>query len=144
MLLPFKQASLINELKNWCQSKLKNIEVHFTGDPSIKLRCSSSLAEGLDEGLDEAVGAGLSVVAQSQEGSSQVQDLADSPALLDASQGQVTVEEVGSANHYFVVRVENSPGNRISNHHMYSHTSFLSFLKSRIRNQFITGNHSCI
>lgn len=122
--LPFKQASLINELKTWCQSKLKNIEVHFTGDPSIKLQCSSSLAEG----LDEAGGAGLTVLPQSQEGSSQCLDLPDNPVLLDASQGQLTVEEGSSANHYFVVRVENSPGNRISNHitHSQTHSTLLS------------------
>lgn len=101
MCRPFKQASLVSELKSWCLSKLQNMEVRFTGDPSsTKLQCSSSVAEGLD-----ALPRGLG-------GSSQCQDLHDSPVLLD-SQGEVSVAEGGSANHYFVVHVESSPGNHI-------------------------------
>uniref|UniRef100_A0A4W6DFS4 Ankyrin repeat domain 6b n=1 Tax=Lates calcarifer TaxID=8187 RepID=A0A4W6DFS4_LATCA len=30
----FKQASLVSELKSWCLSKLQNMEVRFTGEPS--------------------------------------------------------------------------------------------------------------
>lgn len=102
LCLPFKQASLVSELKSWCLSKLQNMEVRFTGDPSsTKLQCSSSVAEGLD-----ALPRGLG-------GSSQCQDLHNSPVLLDASQGEVSVAEGGSANHYFVVHVESSPGNHI-------------------------------
>uniref|UniRef100_A0A8C4E202 Ankyrin repeat domain 6b n=1 Tax=Dicentrarchus labrax TaxID=13489 RepID=A0A8C4E202_DICLA len=39
-----RQASLVSELKSWCLSKLQNMEVRFTGDPSgsTKLRRSSS------------------------------------------------------------------------------------------------------
>uniref|UniRef100_A0A674E1I6 Ankyrin repeat domain 6b n=1 Tax=Salmo trutta TaxID=8032 RepID=A0A674E1I6_SALTR len=38
-----RQASVVNELKNWCLAKLQNIEVRFTGDPrNAKLRQSSS------------------------------------------------------------------------------------------------------
>uniref|UniRef100_A0A674E1F6 Ankyrin repeat domain 6b n=1 Tax=Salmo trutta TaxID=8032 RepID=A0A674E1F6_SALTR len=45
-----RQASVVNELKNWCLAKLQNIEVRFTGDPrNAKLRQSSSMAEGLCE-----------------------------------------------------------------------------------------------
>uniref|UniRef100_A0A674E1G7 Ankyrin repeat domain 6b n=1 Tax=Salmo trutta TaxID=8032 RepID=A0A674E1G7_SALTR len=37
-----RQASVVNELKNWCLAKLQNIEVRFTGDPrNAKLRQSS-------------------------------------------------------------------------------------------------------
>uniref|UniRef100_A0A665V3H2 Uncharacterized protein n=1 Tax=Echeneis naucrates TaxID=173247 RepID=A0A665V3H2_ECHNA len=31
-----RQASLVSELKSWCLSKLQNMDVHFTGDPSSK------------------------------------------------------------------------------------------------------------
>uniref|UniRef100_A0A8P4KHV1 Ankyrin repeat domain 6b n=1 Tax=Dicentrarchus labrax TaxID=13489 RepID=A0A8P4KHV1_DICLA len=42
-----RQASLVSELKSWCLSKLQNMEVRFTGDPSgsTKLRRSSSTTE---------------------------------------------------------------------------------------------------
>uniref|UniRef100_A0A674E1F3 Ankyrin repeat domain 6b n=1 Tax=Salmo trutta TaxID=8032 RepID=A0A674E1F3_SALTR len=37
-----RQASVVNELKNWCMAKLQNIEVRFAGEPSnTKLRRSS-------------------------------------------------------------------------------------------------------
>uniref|UniRef100_A0A665V3B6 Uncharacterized protein n=1 Tax=Echeneis naucrates TaxID=173247 RepID=A0A665V3B6_ECHNA len=50
-----RQASLVSELKSWCLSKLQNMDVHFTGDPSSsKLQHSSSLAEGLSEADDVA------------------------------------------------------------------------------------------
>lgn len=112
MYVPFKQASLVSELKSWCLSKLQNMDLHFTGDPgSTKLRRSSSVAEG----LDEADGAGLDVLPSGQGGSSQCLELHSSPALLDSSRGEPSVAEGGSANHYFVVHVESSPGNPSTN-----------------------------
>lgn len=94
-----KQASLVSELKSWCLSKLQNMEVRFTGDSSKVQLCSSTTA---DEGPDEA---DLTALSPGQRSSSQCLDLHDGPALLDASRA-----EGGSANHYFVVHVENSPG----------------------------------
>lgn len=106
-----RQASLVSELKSWCLSKLQNIEVHFTGDPSsTKLQRSSSAAEG----LNEANGAGLTVLPAGEGGSSQCLELHNSPTLLESgrgesSRGESSVAEGGSANHYFVVHVESSP-----------------------------------
>uniref|UniRef100_A0A8C4DYE4 Ankyrin repeat domain 6b n=1 Tax=Dicentrarchus labrax TaxID=13489 RepID=A0A8C4DYE4_DICLA len=59
-----RQASLVSELKSWCLSKLQNMEVRFTGDPSgsTKLRRSSSAAEG----LNETDGASLTVLSSAQ------------------------------------------------------------------------------
>uniref|UniRef100_A0A8C4DYL9 Ankyrin repeat domain 6b n=1 Tax=Dicentrarchus labrax TaxID=13489 RepID=A0A8C4DYL9_DICLA len=90
-----RQASLVSELKSWCLSKLQNMEVRFTGDPSgsTKLRPS------------------LTVLSSAQAGSSQCLELHDSPVPLDSGRGEATVAEGGSANHYFVVHVESSPGN---------------------------------
>ncbi|XP_035534962.1 ankyrin repeat domain-containing protein 6b [Morone saxatilis] len=102
-----RQASLVSELKSWCLSKLQNMEVRFTGDPSssTKLQRSSSVAEG----LNETEGASLTVLSSAQAGSSQCLELHDSPVLLDGGRGEATVAECGSANHYFVVHVESSP-----------------------------------
>lgn len=99
-----KQASLASELKSWCLSKLQNMEVRFTGDSSKVQLCSSTTA---DEGPDEA---DLTALSPGQTGSSQCLDLHDGPALLDASRAELGLAEGGSANHYFVVHVENSPG----------------------------------
>ncbi|XP_018558932.1 ankyrin repeat domain-containing protein 6b isoform X4 [Lates calcarifer] len=95
-----RQASLVSELKSWCLSKLQNMEVRFTGEPSgTKLQRSSSAAEGLNEADD---GAGVAALPAAHE-------LHNSPTLLDFSCGEPGVAEGGSANHYFVVHVESSP-----------------------------------
>ena len=112
--VPFKQESLVSELKSWCLSKLQNMEFRFAGDPSsTKLQCSSSAAEG----LDEADGASLTAPPCGQGDSSQCMELQSSLALLDSGPGEPSVAEGGSANHYFVVHVESSPG--ISPHLIY-------------------------
>ncbi|XP_028253182.1 ankyrin repeat domain-containing protein 6b isoform X3 [Parambassis ranga] len=101
-----QQASLVSELKNWCLSKLQNMEVRFTGDPSsTKLQRSSSVAEG----LNQTDGAGLTALPAEHGGSSQCLELHDSPALPETTQLESSVAEGGSANHYFVVHVESSP-----------------------------------
>nr|XP_046228932.1 ankyrin repeat domain-containing protein 6b isoform X2 [Scatophagus argus] len=101
-----RQVSLVSELKSWCLSKLQNMEVRLTGDPSgTKLRRSSSAAEA----LNEADGGGLTVLPSGQGGSSHCLELRDSPALPDSCQGEPGVADGGSANHYFVVHVESSP-----------------------------------
>uniref|UniRef100_A0A667Z838 Ankyrin repeat domain 6b n=1 Tax=Myripristis murdjan TaxID=586833 RepID=A0A667Z838_9TELE len=54
-----RQASMVNELKSWCLSKLQNIEVRFAGDPrGPMLQRSTSVTEG----LNEVNAAGLSVL----------------------------------------------------------------------------------
>lgn len=107
LCLPFKQVSLVSELKSWCLSKLQNMEVRFTRDPSsTKLQRSSSVAEG----LDEADAASLTMLPCGQWGSSQCLDLHDSPALMDTSWGEPNVGEGASASHNFVVHMESSPG----------------------------------
>lgn len=96
-----KQTSLASELKSWCLSKLQNMEVRFTGDSSKVQLCSSTTA---DEGPDEA---DLTALSPGQTGSSQCLDLHDG---LGAGQAELGLAEGGTANHYFVVHVENSPG----------------------------------
>uniref|UniRef100_A0A4W6FE87 Ankyrin repeat domain 6b n=1 Tax=Lates calcarifer TaxID=8187 RepID=A0A4W6FE87_LATCA len=74
-----RQASLVSELKSWCLSKLQNMEVRFTGEPSgTKLQRSSSAAEGLNEADD---GAGVAALPAAHE-------LHNSPTLLDFSCGE--------------------------------------------------------
>lgn len=112
LYLPFKQASLVSELKSWCLSKLQNMEGRFTGDPSgTRLRRSSSVAEG----LEETDGAGLAVPPPGQAFGPRSPEPHSSPVLLDSSQGEAGMAEGGSANHYFVVHVESSPGNTSTN-----------------------------
>ncbi|XP_029903255.1 ankyrin repeat domain-containing protein 6b isoform X2 [Myripristis murdjan] len=101
-----RQASMVNELKSWCLSKLQNIEVRFAGDPrGPMLQRSTSVTEG----LNEVNAAGLSVLPPGQGGSSQCLEVHSSEAQLDSAQGEPSVAEGGSANHYFVVHVESSP-----------------------------------
>ncbi|XP_056150191.1 ankyrin repeat domain-containing protein 6b [Lampris incognitus] len=104
-----RQASIVKELKNWCLSKLQNMEVRFTGEPrSINLPRSSSMTEG----LSEAGEAGLTELPTGQGGSSQclaVEDDDDKNTFPDSTQGESGVAEGGSANHYFVVHVDSSP-----------------------------------
>ncbi|XP_053192485.1 ankyrin repeat domain-containing protein 6b [Scomber japonicus] len=101
-----RQASLVSELKNWCLSKLQNMEGRITGEPgSTKLQRCSSAAEG----LNDAEGGGLTVLPATHTGSAECLELHSSPALLHSSRAETSVAEGGSANHYFVVHVESSP-----------------------------------
>ncbi|XP_041660930.1 ankyrin repeat domain-containing protein 6b isoform X2 [Cheilinus undulatus] len=95
-----RQASLVSELKTWCLSKLQNMEVRFTGDPT-RLQRSTSVTEG----LNKVDGAGLTVLPPGQ----QCLELHNSPAPPDSSWGEASVAESGTSNHYFVVHVESSP-----------------------------------
>uniref|UniRef100_A0A8C2ZUN6 Ankyrin repeat domain 6b n=1 Tax=Cyclopterus lumpus TaxID=8103 RepID=A0A8C2ZUN6_CYCLU len=102
-----RQASLVSELKSWCLSKLHNMDLRFAGDPGgAELRRSSS---SVAEGLNEVDGAGFTALPTGEGGSSQCLERHNSAALPDSSRG-----EGGSANHYFVVNVESSPGKRWS------------------------------
>lgn len=112
LYLPFKQASLVRDLKSWCLSKLQSMEVRFTGDPSsTKLQRSSSMAEG----LNEADGAGLTVPPAGHGGSSHCSELHNNPTPLDSSLRDPSVAEGGSANHYLVGHMESSPGKALTN-----------------------------
>uniref|UniRef100_A0A4W5PR33 Ankyrin repeat domain 6b n=1 Tax=Hucho hucho TaxID=62062 RepID=A0A4W5PR33_9TELE len=100
-----QQASVVNELKNWCMAKLQNIEVRFAGDPcNTKLRRSSSMSEGLCE-VDPG---GLTVLPAGEPGGS-AQCLA--PHITDVTEGDhnTAPTEDPSANHYFAVQVDSSP-----------------------------------
>ncbi|XP_055728944.1 ankyrin repeat domain-containing protein 6-like isoform X2 [Salvelinus fontinalis] len=100
-----RQASVVNELKNWCMAKLQNIEVRFAGDPcNTKLRRSSSMSEGLCE-VDPG---GLTVLPAGGPGDS-AQCLA--PHITDVTEGDrnTAATEDPSANHCFAVQVDSSP-----------------------------------
>ncbi|XP_055728946.1 ankyrin repeat domain-containing protein 6-like isoform X4 [Salvelinus fontinalis] len=100
-----QQASVVNELKNWCMAKLQNIEVRFAGDPcNTKLRRSSSMSEGLCE-VDPG---GLTVLPAGGPGDS-AQCLA--PHITDVTEGDrnTAATEDPSANHCFAVQVDSSP-----------------------------------
>ncbi|XP_054900595.1 ankyrin repeat domain-containing protein 6b isoform X2 [Poeciliopsis prolifica] len=91
-----QQTSLATELKSWCLSKLQNMEVRFMGDSGAKLQRSSSLADN----LCEADGASSTV---------QPAELGCSSPHSQPNRAEASKVEGGSASHYFVVHVENSP-----------------------------------
>ncbi|XP_064781523.1 ankyrin repeat domain-containing protein 6-like isoform X4 [Oncorhynchus masou masou] len=100
-----QQASVVNELKNWCMAKLQNIEVRLAGDPcNTKLRRSSSMSEGLCE-VDHG---GLTVLPAGGPGDS-AQCLA--PHITDVTEGDhnTAATKDPSANHCFAVQVDSSP-----------------------------------
>lgn len=100
----FKQVSLVSELKRWCLSKLQNMEASFTEDPdSTKQHPSTSVFEA----PNDAAGAGLTELHAGHEGSL---ELHNSSPLVDSSCRKPSVTEGSSANHYFVVHMESSPG----------------------------------
>uniref|UniRef100_A0A665V2Q1 Uncharacterized protein n=1 Tax=Echeneis naucrates TaxID=173247 RepID=A0A665V2Q1_ECHNA len=88
-----RQASLVSELKSWCLSKLQNMDVHFTGDPSSsKLQHSSSLAEG----LSEADGARLTVLPAGHGNGSLCPEVHSNPIILDSSVAEAQNADVAS------------------------------------------------
>uniref|UniRef100_A0A673BIB4 Ankyrin repeat domain 6b n=1 Tax=Sphaeramia orbicularis TaxID=375764 RepID=A0A673BIB4_9TELE len=111
-----RQASLVTELKSWCLSKLQNIEGRFTGESSreSKLQRSGSVDESLDETPEArgeaGAGGGLTELPSAPEDPTQVLALHSSPVVLGSGGGRPIVAEGGSANHYFVVHVDRSPG----------------------------------
>ncbi|KAM4712547.1 ankyrin repeat domain-containing protein 6b isoform 2-T2 [Anableps anableps] len=94
-----RQTSLATELKSWCLSKLQHMEVRFMGDSGTKLQRSSSLADN----LSEADGASSTVLP------AELPELQKAHGLPESSRAEASKVEGGSANHYFVVHVENSP-----------------------------------
>uniref|UniRef100_A0AAQ5XQ50 Ankyrin repeat domain 6b n=1 Tax=Amphiprion ocellaris TaxID=80972 RepID=A0AAQ5XQ50_AMPOC len=109
-----RQASLASELKSWCLSKLQNMEFRFTGDPgSTKLRRSSSVSEG----LNEADGAGLTVLPAGEGGSSQCLELHSSPTLLESCRGDPSLSNQRSEK----LQTRNECRDRGKHHRKHSH-----------------------
>lgn len=108
VLVFFKQASVVNELKSWCMAKLQNIEVRFNRDPSLGLLKHSS---SMEEGLCEVHPAGVTVLPAGPGGSTHCLAPA-APEGLGPEEGGPSggTSEEGSANHYFVIHVDTSPG----------------------------------
>uniref|UniRef100_A0AAR2LWJ4 Ankyrin repeat domain 6 n=1 Tax=Pygocentrus nattereri TaxID=42514 RepID=A0AAR2LWJ4_PYGNA len=102
-----RQASVVYELKNWCLSKLQRMEARLTADPrSTPLRRSSSLAETLSEcGQDECV-----TSSSHPSGHSAGPHCLVPTSPNEAREGEAAggPQEDGSANHYFVVQVDNA------------------------------------
>ncbi|XP_030637272.1 ankyrin repeat domain-containing protein 6b isoform X2 [Chanos chanos] len=112
-----KQASVVSELKNWCLSKIQNMEMRLAGEPrQPKLRRSSSLAESVSEAEPD----GHTSLPAVPGGSAQclaTSTLPD-PTDLEAAAGT----EDGSANHYFVVQVDSSPDDKQHAHELSAQT----------------------
>ncbi|XP_048841747.1 ankyrin repeat domain-containing protein 6b isoform X2 [Brienomyrus brachyistius] len=97
-----KQTSVVNELKNWCWSKIHNIELRLSGDPSSTKRDSPSFPEAGSEGP--------ALPACST--NSQPLDAAAAPGATEEAAGGVTEAEAAAGNHYFVVQMDSSPDDR--------------------------------
>ncbi|KAI4882682.1 hypothetical protein NFI96_024383 [Prochilodus magdalenae] len=107
-----QQASVVNELKNWCLSKLQRMEARLVADSrSTPLRRSSSLAETLSEcDPDECATSGSHPNGHSGgNGHGPASASPKEPKEEGAASG---TQEDGSANHYFVVQVDSSPDDK--------------------------------
>ncbi|XP_015462845.3 ankyrin repeat domain-containing protein 6b isoform X2 [Astyanax mexicanus] len=104
-----RQASVVNDLKNWCLSKLQRMESRLTADPrGAPLRRSSSLADTLSECDGDA-----SDHPGSHSASSAHCLVATCPTETMEGGGAASgPQEDGSANHYFVVQVDSSPDDK--------------------------------
>uniref|UniRef100_A0A8C9V800 Ankyrin repeat domain 6b n=1 Tax=Scleropages formosus TaxID=113540 RepID=A0A8C9V800_SCLFO len=106
-----RQASAVNELKNWCRSKIHNIEARFAGDSrSAKLRQSPSLPENFLEADSE----GLAVLSPLPAGSAKslASDASVLPGPREETGATAAAPEEAPSNHYFVVQVDSSPDDR--------------------------------
>lgn len=93
----------MNELKNWCLSKIQSMEKRFTGEG--KLRRSSSLADTLCEAESEAPPS----LSRGSAHCLAATTLADSTDA-DSNTHPTGAADEASAHHYFVVQVDSSPG----------------------------------
>uniref|UniRef100_A0A3P8WMI1 Ankyrin repeat domain 6b n=1 Tax=Cynoglossus semilaevis TaxID=244447 RepID=A0A3P8WMI1_CYNSE len=90
-----RQASLISEMKNWCLSKLQNMEFRLTGGETSKhLPSPSSVAEALNE-AERAGGAELSELPVRDE-FSQSPELHQSPGHLDTERVDASKKQLSS------------------------------------------------
>ncbi|KAG9347419.1 hypothetical protein JZ751_004986 [Albula glossodonta] len=99
-----RQASVINDLKSWCLSKIQNIEVRFAGDGrNSKLGQAEAPPEGIPEGL--------TVLPPPLSGGS----TSSLVPYIGTPEGATAAEGLGaeaSSHHYFVVQVDSSPDDR--------------------------------
>ncbi|MED6246839.1 hypothetical protein ATANTOWER_024573, partial [Ataeniobius toweri] len=123
--------SLVSELKSWCLSKLQNMEDHFIGDSGTKLQRSSSLADN----LNEADGASNTVLPAELWCSPQLPELQKEHGLLGSCQAEPSRVEGGSANNYFVVHVENSPGDGSATCSTDVHRTSFMFISSASKDE---------
>ncbi|XP_072534738.1 ankyrin repeat domain-containing protein 6b isoform X2 [Salminus brasiliensis] len=103
-----RQASVVNELKNWCLSKLQRMEGRLTVEPrGAPLRRSSSLADTVSECDAAACDNPASQSASNAHGLVTT----GPPETLEGGAASGSQED-GSANHYFVVQVDSSPDDK--------------------------------
>ncbi|XP_061098170.1 ankyrin repeat domain-containing protein 6b isoform X1 [Conger conger] len=92
-----QQASVVNDLKNWCLSKIQNIEVRFTGDGrNSRQRQAPHANEAAPDG---------GLFAESTSPLPPPSPANGAPALEGSS-------AEASGHHYFVVQVDSSPDDR--------------------------------
>ncbi|MED6272607.1 hypothetical protein CHARACLAT_032055 [Characodon lateralis] len=132
-----RQMSLVSELKSWFLSKLQNMEDHFIGDSGTKLQHSSSLADN----LNEADGASNTVLPAELWCSPQLTELQKEHGLLGSCQAEPSRVEGGSANNYFVVHVENSPGDGSATCSTDVHRTSFMFISSASKDE--VGKFRC-
>ncbi|KAK1171906.1 ankyrin repeat domain-containing protein 6-like isoform X1 [Acipenser oxyrinchus oxyrinchus] len=92
-----KQASVVNELKNWCMSKIQNIEVRLSGD-SKNSKPKSSAFEALIESQ-----------TTESDSSSRANGLNGAVSLLPGEDQQHSMAKEGSGKQYFVVQQDSPP-----------------------------------
>ncbi|RXM33935.1 Ankyrin repeat domain-containing protein 6 [Acipenser ruthenus] len=92
-----KQASVVNELKNWCMSKIQNIEVRLSGD-SRNSKPKSSAFEALTE--SQTTESDLSPRANGLNGAA---------SLPSGEDQQHNMAKEGSGKQYFVVQQDSPP-----------------------------------
>lgn len=85
------QTSVVNELKNWCWSKIHNIELRLSGDSPTAKRDSPPFPEDIPEAGSE----GPALPA--------LEPAASSGAAGEAA-GEVTQAEAAAGNHDFVLQ----------------------------------------
>ncbi|KAK1170189.1 hypothetical protein AOXY_G6981 [Acipenser oxyrinchus oxyrinchus] len=92
-----KQASVVNELKNWCMSKIQNIEVRLSGD-SRNSKPKSSAFQALTE-------------SQTTESNPSPRDngLSGAASLPSGEVQQHSLAKEGSGQEYFVVQEDSPP-----------------------------------
>ncbi|MBN3276739.1 ANKR6 protein, partial [Polyodon spathula] len=92
-----KQASVVNELKNWCMSKIQNIEVRLSGD-SKNSKPKSSTFEALTE-------------SQTTESDPSTRDngLSGAACLPPREAQQQSLAKEGSGKQYLVVQEDSPP-----------------------------------
>uniref|UniRef100_A0A3B3TEW2 Ankyrin repeat domain 6b n=1 Tax=Paramormyrops kingsleyae TaxID=1676925 RepID=A0A3B3TEW2_9TELE len=100
------QTSVVNELKNWCWSKIHNIELRLSGDSPSTRRDSPSFPEDIPEAGSE----GPALPARST--NSLTLDAAASSGATEEAASRVTEAEAAAGHHYFVVQMDSSPDDR--------------------------------